>query len=170
MPDLKRAWRTVLSARRAQRTKSRGPKGLQLEVGARRAPGLDFQLKIDSQEYNSRRSWAVCHQSVCSGPSLVPWRRNQVYSSLVLSWSMIRDHHPDIDHELDLNPCPLLQWHPLVGISNPSQPTLSWQDWRESGLTETTIYSGRWVSFFVRHTDCILPLKSLSPPHPLRED
>ena len=29
-----------LSARRAQRTKSRGPKGLQLEVGARRAPRL----------------------------------------------------------------------------------------------------------------------------------
>ena len=29
-----------LSARRARRTKSRGPKGLQLEVGARRAPKL----------------------------------------------------------------------------------------------------------------------------------
>ena len=29
-----------LSARRARRTKSRGPKGLQLEVGARRAPRL----------------------------------------------------------------------------------------------------------------------------------
>ena len=29
-----------LSARRAQRTKSRGPKGLQLEVRAQRAPGL----------------------------------------------------------------------------------------------------------------------------------
>ena len=29
-----------LSARRAQRTKSRGPKGLQVEVGARRAPKL----------------------------------------------------------------------------------------------------------------------------------
>ena len=39
-PDLKRARRTGLSARRAQRTKSRGPKGLQLEVGARRAPRL----------------------------------------------------------------------------------------------------------------------------------
>ena len=35
--DLERARRTVLSARRARRTKSRGPKGLQLEVGARRA-------------------------------------------------------------------------------------------------------------------------------------
>ena len=39
-PDLKRAQRTGLSARRAQRTKSRGPKGLQLDVGARRAPRL----------------------------------------------------------------------------------------------------------------------------------
>ena len=37
-PDLKRAWRTGLSARRAQRTKSRGPKGLQLKVGAWRPP------------------------------------------------------------------------------------------------------------------------------------
>merc|ERR550517_1961520 len=36
-PDLKRAQRTGL---RARRTKSRGPKGLQLEVGARRAPRL----------------------------------------------------------------------------------------------------------------------------------
>ena len=39
-PDLKRAQRTGLSARRARRTKSRGLKGLQLEVGARRAPRL----------------------------------------------------------------------------------------------------------------------------------
>ena len=39
-PDLKRAQRTGLSARRARRTKSRGPRGLQLEVGARRAPRL----------------------------------------------------------------------------------------------------------------------------------
>ena len=39
-PDLKQAQRTGLSARRAQRTKSRGPKGPQLEVGARRVPRL----------------------------------------------------------------------------------------------------------------------------------
>ena len=39
-PDLKQARRTGLSARRARRTKSRGPKGLQPEVGARRAPRL----------------------------------------------------------------------------------------------------------------------------------
>ena len=39
-PDLKRARRTGPSARRARGTKSRGPKGLQLEVGARRAPRL----------------------------------------------------------------------------------------------------------------------------------
>ena len=39
-PDLKRAQRTGLSARRARRTKWKGPKGLQLEVGARRAPRL----------------------------------------------------------------------------------------------------------------------------------
>ena len=36
-PDLKGARRTVLSAQRARRSKSRGPKGLQLEVGAQRA-------------------------------------------------------------------------------------------------------------------------------------
>ena len=41
-PDLKRAQHTGLSARRAQRTKSRGPKGVRLEVGARRAPRLLF--------------------------------------------------------------------------------------------------------------------------------
>ena len=46
-PDLKRAQRTGLSARRARRTKSSrpegpkaGPKGRYLEVGARRAPRL----------------------------------------------------------------------------------------------------------------------------------
>ena len=39
-PDLKRARCTGLSAQRARRTKLRGPKGLQLEVGARRAPRL----------------------------------------------------------------------------------------------------------------------------------
>ena len=39
-PDLKQARQTGLSARKAPRTKSRGPKGLQLEVGARRAPIL----------------------------------------------------------------------------------------------------------------------------------
>ena len=32
-PDLKKVWLTGLSARRVQRTKSRGPKGVQLEVG-----------------------------------------------------------------------------------------------------------------------------------------
>ena len=39
-PELRRARRIGLSARRELRTKSRGPKGLQLEVGARRAPRL----------------------------------------------------------------------------------------------------------------------------------
>ena len=38
--DLQRARHTGLSARRARRTKSRGPEGLHLEVGARRAPRL----------------------------------------------------------------------------------------------------------------------------------
>ena len=37
-PDLKQARRTGLGARRAQRTKSRGLKGIQLEVGPRRGP------------------------------------------------------------------------------------------------------------------------------------
>ena len=45
-PDLKQAQCTGLSARRARRTKSRGSKGLQLEVGARRAPRLLVQYKI----------------------------------------------------------------------------------------------------------------------------
>ena len=39
-PDLKQARRTGLSAQRARRTKSRGLKNLQLEVGACRAPRL----------------------------------------------------------------------------------------------------------------------------------
>ena len=39
-PDLKWARRTGLSTLRARRTKSIGPKGHQLEVGARRAPRL----------------------------------------------------------------------------------------------------------------------------------
>ena len=38
--DLQRVQRTVLCAQRARRTRSRGPKGLQLEVGVRRAPRL----------------------------------------------------------------------------------------------------------------------------------
>ena len=42
-PDLKRARRTGPSARRARGTKSRGPKGIELEVGARRAPRLLVQ-------------------------------------------------------------------------------------------------------------------------------
>ena len=42
-PDLKQAQRTGLSARR---TKSRGPKGLQIEVGARRAPRLLVYIYI----------------------------------------------------------------------------------------------------------------------------
>ena len=46
-PDLKRARRTGLSAQRAQRTKSIGPKGLQLEVGARRAPRLLYAIFLD---------------------------------------------------------------------------------------------------------------------------
>ena len=37
-PDFKQARRTDLSARRARRMKSRGPEGLQLEVGARYKP------------------------------------------------------------------------------------------------------------------------------------
>ena len=52
-PDLKRAQRTGLSARKARRTKSRGPKGLQLEVGARRAPRL---LVYDICTLNNFRS------------------------------------------------------------------------------------------------------------------
>ena len=44
-PDLKRAQHTGLSARRAVRTKSRGPKGLRLEVALRRSP-LNFQYTI----------------------------------------------------------------------------------------------------------------------------
>ena len=38
--DLQRARLTGMSARRVRRTKSKGPKGLQLEVGARKAPRL----------------------------------------------------------------------------------------------------------------------------------
>ena len=42
-----------LSARRARRTKSRGPKGLQIEVGARRAPRLLVLLYV----LYYKRSW-----------------------------------------------------------------------------------------------------------------
>ena len=40
-----------LSARRARRTKSRGPKGLQLEVGARSAPKLLEYIYIHMSTY-----------------------------------------------------------------------------------------------------------------------
>ena len=53
---LKRARRTGLSARRARRTKSRGPKGLQLEAGARRAPRL-LVLNICLKEENIFKSF-----------------------------------------------------------------------------------------------------------------
>ena len=45
---VRRIWcvRRGLSARRARRTKSRGPKGLQLEVRARRAPRLQYRILI----------------------------------------------------------------------------------------------------------------------------
>ena len=39
-PHLRRVRPTILSARRVRRTGSKGPKGLQLDVGARRAPRL----------------------------------------------------------------------------------------------------------------------------------
>ena len=45
-----------LSARRAQRRKSRGPKGLQLEVGARRAPWL-LVIYIIGKLWISAFSW-----------------------------------------------------------------------------------------------------------------
>ena len=54
----RRLWSTLrvsqgLSARRARRTKSRGPKGLQLEVGARRAPRLLVHLYSNLDKYIS---------------------------------------------------------------------------------------------------------------------
>ena len=52
-PELKRARRIGLSARRARRTKSRCPKDLQLEVGARRAPRLLVE------DINERDLWGV---------------------------------------------------------------------------------------------------------------
>ena len=45
-PDLKRARSTGLSARRARRTKSIGPMGLQLQVMAQRAPQTYSMLYI----------------------------------------------------------------------------------------------------------------------------
>ena len=56
-PDLKRAQRTVLSARRARRMESRGPKGLQLDVGARRAPRLLVSVYIYLDGGTNLISW-----------------------------------------------------------------------------------------------------------------
>ena len=60
-PDLKRAQRTGLSARRVRRTKSIGPKGLQLEVGARRAPRLLVQNTFphDTNREPLLRHWDI---------------------------------------------------------------------------------------------------------------
>ena len=61
-PDLKRARRTGLSARRARRTKSSrpegpkaGPKGRYLEVGARRAPRLLLRYISDQNVQQPRK-------------------------------------------------------------------------------------------------------------------
>ena len=62
-PDLKRAQRTGLSARRALRTKLRGPKGLQLEVGARSA--LDFQSVIFCTELETAKRPRNYQQHEC---------------------------------------------------------------------------------------------------------
>ena len=59
-----------LSARRARRTKSRGPKGLQLEVGAQRAPRLLVSYKhhiilgwlVDILSIYKMRHWCACFQ------------------------------------------------------------------------------------------------------------
>ena len=56
--DLQRARRTGLSARRAQRTMSKGPKGLQFEVGAWRAP----RLLVKSYSKCELFAKCVCHQ------------------------------------------------------------------------------------------------------------
>ena len=69
-PDLKQAQRTGLSARRARRTKSRGPKGLQLEVGARRAPRLLVYNNIAKKRY---KPWCIqldiCKKSLMNDAS-----------------------------------------------------------------------------------------------------
>ena len=61
-PDLQQARRTSLSAWRARRTKSRGPKGLQLEVGARRAPRLlcnNMSMMMLAEEVRRGRLFAL---------------------------------------------------------------------------------------------------------------
>ena len=65
--DLKRARHTVLSAQRARRTKSRGPKGLQQEVGARRAPRLLVN------KYSGTKYPPVTHASWTSWTSWACW-------------------------------------------------------------------------------------------------
>ena len=78
-PDLKQAWRTGLGAQRAQRTKSRGPKGLQLEVGPRRAPRL---LVIHNLQYLK-----LCYLSsfITAEPILLP-STELVFYSLFSTW------------------------------------------------------------------------------------
>ena len=65
-----------LSARRARRTKSRGPKGLQLEVGARRAPRLLVSYKhfLSTWPFLSQNKVSNNQNSDCQGvlPKWVP--------------------------------------------------------------------------------------------------
>ena len=57
-PDFKRARLTGLSARRARRRKSRGPKGLQLEVGGQR-------LLVETYVQDSKSRVAVYKKFIC---------------------------------------------------------------------------------------------------------
>ena len=84
-PDLKRAQRTGLSARRARRTKSSrpegpkaGPKSRKLEVGARRAPRL---LVGNKNFYSQILSLSRCHS----------WRKvgNHYYWHRSVPWLVV---------------------------------------------------------------------------------
>ena len=81
-PDLKRAQRTGLSARRARRTKSRGPKGLQPEVRALRAPRLLVHLYFLSivPNFGPKKAWI----------SLSGFRFFRLYPLLPVGWSSSR--------------------------------------------------------------------------------
>ena len=98
-------WSHGLSARRAQRTKSRGPKGLLLEVGARRAPRLLVIYKIHRLIHDVNDSICWIFRSV------VNWGEARLVREIVATTSkvplshlhLIQPIHPSTIHKIYSN-------------------------------------------------------------------
>ena len=116
-PDLKRARRTGLSARRAQRTKSRGPKGLQLEVGARRAPRLLVLLYVLIDESSPKIQFATflhLGTEYEDQRSQVEVRQNpRAWSpeKSIANWDVIVNNNRKCQRSSNLGDHPPLLWH-----------------------------------------------------------